>query len=102
MASINAIRLGSERIFKCPHCKEPHKFSINHFSSDPSLPTHGDNSETAVGVKWMIIPLFVLIALGNILIFMGIPQGFLIFVVLTIIGLVWIAVYTAHIIRKAK
>jgi hypothetical protein len=92
----------STAIVECPHCKEPHKFSITHFSSDPSLPTHGDNSETAVGVVWMIIPLIVLMALGNILMFMGIPQGFLIFVVLTIIGLVWIAVYTVHITRKAK
>jgi hypothetical protein len=39
--------------------------------------------------------------LGNILIFTGMPYGFPMFIVLTIIGLAWLILGTAWIVKKA-
>ena len=75
--SFTSIRLGPARIFKCPNCKELHKFNINHFGTDPSLPTHGDNAETSIGGKSIALaagPLIVLVALGILLVATDVPQ----------------------------
>ena len=74
-ASFYSIRLGTNRIFKCPNCKELHNFKITHFGTDPSLPTHGDNAETGIGAKiWalMLGPLLALVVIGFLLLFTSI------------------------------
>jgi len=104
-ASLGSIRLGTSRIFKCPNCKDLHKFDVVHFGKDPSLPTHGDNAETSIGggvFVLMIAPVIILTALGIILLNMGISQGVLVLIILQIIGFGWIAVYLVHIYRKAN
>jgi NAD-dependent SIR2 family protein deacetylase len=104
-ASLGAIRLGTQRIFKCPKCKELHKFDVVHFGKDPSLPTHGDNAETSMGGKilvLMIAPLIILTAVGIVWLDTGMPQGLLILVILQVVGFLWIVVYLVHIYRKAN
>jgi hypothetical protein len=103
-ASFTSICLGSARIFKCPNCKEPHKFYINHFGADPSLPTHGDNSETSIGGKNVASaagPLIVLVAIGFLLVATGTVHSALVVIILSVIGIVWILAYIAYLYRKA-
>lgn len=99
-ASFAAIRLGPVRIFKCPNCKELHNFRISHFGTDPSLPTHGDNSETAVGGRiWALLlaPLFALVALAYLLLF---TVGLVVFVIPLALGIAWPIAYTIYLYRK--
>jgi hypothetical protein len=104
-ASLGSIRLGSSRIFKCPNCKDLHKFNVVHFGKDPSLPTHGDNAETSMGSKILVLliaPLLVLTVVGIALLDMGISQGLLILIILQVAGILWMIVYSVHIYRKAN
>lgn len=103
-ASLGAIRLGTQRIFKCPNCKELHEFDVVHFGKDLSLPTHGDNAETSIGGKVLvliIVPLLAFTVLGILVLGTGISQGLLVSIVLQTIGFVWVIVYIYHIYRKA-
>ena len=100
-ASFYSIRLGTQRIFKCPQCKELHKFNVTHFGTDPSLPTHGDNAETGIGAKlWalMLGPLLVFVVLGFLLLFTF--QFRILFIILITLGIAWTAVYTMHLYWK--
>jgi hypothetical protein len=104
-ASFGSIRLGSSRIFKCPSCKELHKFDVVHFGKDPSLPTHGDNAETSMGGKVLLLliaPLLISTFVGVALLGMDVPQGLLIMIILLGVGVLWTIVYTVHIYRKAS
>lgn len=103
-ASFTSIRLGPARIFKCPNCKELHKFYINHFGTDPSLPTHGDNAETSIGGKNIALaagPLIVLVAIGILLVATGTFQSALVVLIPSVIGIIWILAYIAYLYRKA-
>ena len=102
-ASFTSIRLGPVRIFKCPHCKELHNFKISHFGSDPSMPTHGDNSETSIGGKvlgLLLGPLIILVTAGILL--LVIFHNYILFVVPFIIGFVWIVLYIIYLYRNAS
>ena len=102
-ASFTSIRLGPVRIFKCPHCKELHNFRISHFGSDPSLPTHGDNSETSIGGKvWGLLlgPLIVLVTVGILLLVTY--QDYILFIVPLVLGFAWIALYIIYLYRNAS
>ncbi len=102
--SFTSIRLGSARIFKCPNCKELHKFNITYFGTDPSLPTHGDNAETSIGRKNIALaagPPIVLVALGILLVATGTFRSALIVVIPSVIGIVWILVYVAYLYWKS-
>lgn len=103
-ASIHSIRLGTQRIFRCPHCKEIHRFKITDFGVDSSLPTYGDNAETGVGLRiWvaMLGPTFVLLAIGFLLQFtVGLQQP-LFLVVPILLGILWILVYIAYLFVKS-
>jgi len=103
-ASFTSIRLGPARIFKCPNCKELHKFYINHFGTAPSLPTHGDNAETSIGGKNIALaagPLIVLVAIGILLVATGILHTALIVIIPSVIGIVWILAYITYLYWKA-
>ena len=103
-ASFTSIRLGPARIFKCPNCKELHKFYINHFGTDPSLPTHGDNAETSIGGNNIALaagPLIVLVAIGILLVATGILHTALIVIIPSVIGIVWILAYITYLYWKA-
>lgn len=102
-ASFTSIRLGPVRILKCPHCKELHNFKISHFGSDPSMPTHGDNSETSIGGKvlgLLLGPLIILVTAGILL--LVIFHNYILFVVPFIIGFVWIVLYIIYLYRNAS
>jgi hypothetical protein len=104
-ASFYSIRLGTLRIFKCPRCKDLHKFNITHFGKDPSLPTHGDNDETGIGVKvWALLlgPLLALIIIPYIIQFVFRISFAFAFIVPVTLALIWIAVFTVYIYRKAS
>ena len=103
-ASFTSIRLGPSRILKCPNCKELHKFYINHFGTDPSLPTHGDNAETSIGGKNIALaagPLIVLVALGILLIATGTFHSALVVLISSVIGILWLLAYIAYLYWKA-
>ncbi len=103
-ASFTSIRLGPARIFKCPNCKELHKFYINHFGTDPLLPTHGDNAETSIGGKNMALaagPLIVLVAIGILLVATGTFNSALVVLIPSIIGIAWVFAYIFYLYRKA-
>ena len=100
-ASFAAIRLGPVRIFKCPNCKELHNFRISHFGTDPSLPTHGDNSETSLGGKtWALLlgPLLTLVVISMLLII----QHPILFIIPLVVGIAWPAVYIIYLYRKGN
>ena len=103
-ASFHSIRLGPKRIFKCPHCKELHKFSVMHFGSDPTLPTHGDNAETGIGKRiWalMLIPSLALVLVGAFLpVFMA--QSFPYSIILVVVGVAWVSAYVVYLFRAVK
>jgi hypothetical protein len=104
-ASFTSIRLGPARIFKCPNCKELHKFNITHFGTDPSLPTNGDNAETSIGGKniaLIIGPLIVLVTIGVLLLITGTFLSVLVVIVPVVIGIVWLAADIAYLYRKAS
>ena len=104
-ASFYSIRLGTQRIFRCPSCKELHSFNITHFGMDPSLPTHGDNAETSIGAKNIALilgPLIVLVTVGILLLITGIFLSVLVVIIPVVIGIVWLASYIAYIYRKAS
>ena len=103
-ASFTSIRLGPARIFKCPNCKELHKFNINHFGTDPALPTHGDNAETSIGGRNIALaagPLIVLVALGILLVAIGTFHSALVVLIPSVIGILWILAYIAYLYWKA-
>ena len=102
-ASFYSIRLGTQRIFKCPQCKELHKFNVTHFGTDPSVPTHGDNAETGIGAKvWALLlgPLLAFVVLGFLLLFTF--QFRILFIILIALGIAWTAVYTVHLYWKVS
>ncbi len=103
-ASIYSIRLGTQRIFKCPHCKELHRFSITHFGTDPSLPTYGDNAETGIGGRiWalMLGPMIVLIVIGFVLRFaIGFQHPLFLLIPITL-GILWVFVYVVYLFVKS-
>jgi len=103
-ASFYSIRLGTQRIFKCPQCKDLHAFNVTHFGMDPSLPTHGDNSETGVGGRVLALlfgPLIALIVIPYILLFVFGVQFIFAFIVPVVLALVWIFAYIAYLYRKS-
>jgi glucan phosphoethanolaminetransferase (alkaline phosphatase superfamily) len=72
---------------------------------DPSLPTHGDNTETSIGGKniaLIIGPLIVLVTIGILLLITGIFLSVLVVIIPVVIGIVWLASYVAYIYRKAS
>jgi len=100
-ASFYSIRLGTKRIFTCPHCRELHNFAVTHFGTDPSLPTHGDNAETGIGAKiWasMLVPLVTLIVVGFLLLFFF--SFVILFIIALTIGVAWTFVYTLYLYKK--
>lgn len=102
-ASFYSIRLGTQRIFKCPHCKELHKFNVNHFGTDPSLPTHGDNAETGIGAKvWALLlgPLLAFVISGFLLLFTF--QFLILFIILIALGIAWTAIYIVYLYWKVS
>lgn len=103
--SFHAIRLGNKRIFRCPKCRELHKFPLTDHGSDPSLPTQGDTAEVGIGARiWitMLVPTLVLSFAGAFLpIFAG-PQSLNYFFIPIIAGLVWIIFYLIYLIRGIK
>ena len=104
-ASFYSIRLGTQRIFRCPSCRELHSFNITHFGMDPSLPTNGDNAETSIGAKniaLMIGPLIVLVTIGILLLITGTFLSVLVVIIPVVIGIAWLAFYIAYIYKKAS
>jgi len=102
-ASFYSIRLGTNRIFKCPQCKELHVFKITNFGKDSSLPTHGDNSETGVGAKvfaFLIGPLLTFLVIGFVFLF--IFQYLAIFIILLSFGVAWTFVYILYLYLKVS
>ena len=102
-ASFYSIRLGTQRIFKCPHCKELHNFNVTHFGTDQSLPTHGDNAETGIGAKvWSLLlgPLLAFVVLGFLLLFTF--QFLILFIILLSFGVAWTAVYIVYLYWKVR
>ena len=102
-ASFYSIRLGTHRIFKCPHCKELHNFKITNFGTDPSLPIHGDNAETGIGAKvWALLlgPLLAFVVSGFLLLFTF--QSLVLFIILLALGIVWTAVYIVYLSWKVS
>ena len=102
-ASFYSIRLGNQRIFKCPHCKELHSFKITHFGTDPSLPTHGDNAETGIGVKvWVLLlgPLLAFVVIGFLLLFTF--QYIILFIIPLALGIAWTFVYIVYLYWKVS
>ena len=75
------------------------------WGKDLSLPTHGDNAETGIGVKvWALLlgPLLALIIIPYILLFIfGISSAFA-FIVPVALALIWITVFTVYMHRKAS
>ena len=103
-ASFYSIRLGTIRIFKCPHCKELHKFNITRFGTDPSLTTHGDNAETGIGAKtWGLLlgPLLALI-IADFLLLIAVKVSVFVFAIPIVLGFVWIAAYLVYLYRKVS
>lgn len=104
-ASFYSIRLGTNRIFKCPNCKELHNFKITHFGTDPSLPTHGDNAETGIGAKiWALLlsPLLVLTIIGYLLLFTVKFQYILAFIIPVALGIVWTLSFIVYLYWKVS
>jgi hypothetical protein len=102
--SFYSIRLGTQRLFKCPHCREIHRFNVTHFGTDPSLPTYGDNAETGIGGRtWalMLGPMIALIVIGFLLRFIIGFQHSLFLIIPITLGIVWIAVYVIYLVRKS-
>jgi hypothetical protein len=103
--SFYSLRLGPQRVFKCPNCKHLHRFNVTHFGIDPSLPTHGDNSETGIGAKvWGLLlgPTIVIIAVGTLLqIILGVATGVLILLPLGL-AIAWLMGYIAYLVRKSS
>ena len=100
-ASFYSIRLGTQRIFRCPHCRELHNFTVTHFGKDPSLPTHGDNAETGVGAKiWalMLGPLLAFVLVGFLLLFTF--QIIILLIIPLVLGVAWPILYTIYLYRK--
>jgi hypothetical protein len=102
-ASFYSIRLGTNRLFRCPNCKEIHSFNVTNFKSDPSLPTYGDNSETGIGLKiWGLLlgPLIVLSIITAILPTLGFTNNILILSP-AIIGVAWTIIYVVYLYLKS-
>lgn len=103
--SFHSIRLGTKRIFRCPKCRELHKFSITNFGSDPTLPTHGDNAETGIGTKiWvlMLVPTLSLCIFGAFLPLFGGSRSLSYFFIPIVAGAVWISFYSVYLIRGRR
>jgi len=103
-ASIYSIRLGTQRIFRCPHCKDLHRFDVTHFGTDPSLPTYGDNADTGIGGgTWALLlgPAIALIVIGFLLRFAVGFQHPLYLLIPTVLGIAWIAVYVVYLFVKS-
>ena len=104
-ASFYSIRLGTQRIFKCPHCKELHKFNVTRFGTDSSLPTHGDNAETGIGGRiWALLlgPLLALTLIGYLLLFIVGFQYILAFIIPMVLGIVWTLSYIVYLFWKVS
>ena len=102
--SFTSIRLGPARIFKCPNCKDLHKFNISHLGTDSTLPTHGDNIDTSIGGKTIglaIGPLIALLIMGILLAAIGTVQSALAIIIPVVIGLAWLIGYIVYLYRKA-
>jgi len=102
--SFYSIRLGTRRIFKCPNCKELHKFPVMRFGSDQALPTHGDNAETGIGKKvWaLLLAPIVPMMFGAFLPVFGGPASLSYFYIPIVLGIVWISVYVIYLIMTIK
>jgi hypothetical protein len=103
--SIYSLRVGTQRIFKCPNCKELHKFNVTHFGTDPMLPTHGDNSETGIGGGvWavLLIPFVALLALGFFLLFTVKSPNVLLLIIPVTLAVAWILIYTLYLYLKVS
>jgi len=103
-ASFHSIRLGPKRMFRCPKCRELHKFSVMHFGSDPNLPTHGDNAETGIGKKiWalLLVPSLALLLFGAFLpVFVA--QSLSYFFIPIVLGIAWASAYVVYLIWAVK
>jgi len=100
--SYHSIRLGNKRIFRCPNCKTLQKFDLSNKGLDKSLKTYGDSSELGIGARvWalMLLPTFLLIALGNLSFFIF-PQYIYILFVLIFLGVVWVFGYLIYLIMS--
>ncbi len=104
-ASFYSIRLGPQRLFRCPNCKHIHRFTITHFGTDPSLSTHGDNSETGLGAKiWalMLGPSLAIIFIGIFLQITFEPESSVLIIAPVVLGILWIVGFVAYLIRKSS
>ena len=103
-ASFHSLRLGPKRIFKCPKCRELHKFRVMDFGSDPNLPTHGDNAETGIGKKiWalLLVPSLALFMSGAFLPVL-VAQPFSYTIILLVLGIAWVSGYVVYLYRATK
>lgn len=65
-----SMRVGKKLLFRCPNCKELHRFDISNSGFDPSLPTQRVEEERRVGGRkwwWFIGIVIVLIVIGFII-----------------------------------
>ena len=100
--SYHSIRLGNKRIFRCPNCKTLQKFDLSNRSPNKSLKTYGDSSELGIGARiWalMLLPTFLLLALGNFSFFIFL-QSFYILFILIFLGVVWLFGYLIYLIMS--
>ena len=69
-----------------------------HFGSDPTLPTHGDNSETGIGKGVWVLLLFPLVPIlfGAFLPTFGGPGSLSYFYIPMVLGFAWIAAYVTY------
>ncbi|MGA2385614.1 MAG: hypothetical protein ABSG33_03675 [Candidatus Bathyarchaeia archaeon] len=101
--SFYSIRLGTQRILKCPQCRDLHRFNVTHIGTDPSLPTHGDNSETGIGGRIMVLLFAPFVAFAAIGCFLLFTYGYIVaFTILLAIGVAWLFSYVAYLFLKTS
>ena len=74
-----SMQVGTKRLFKCPNCKELHRFDISNSGSDPSLPTHRVEEERRVGGRkwWWFVGIIIVLAIIGFIIHYLITGSFL-------------------------